>query len=589
MPRKDRAAPSATEASLSDFFLKQTVEKWAAPPPIHEINLARYRGECRLYNPDGTAVTNWHTELTDADGNVVEVINNRMERTGESMAEGALAFFREVTKFQPRPYQVEVVRRLFTNRRLCVRAPRKAGKSAIKANIVIYFVTVHDVCKVITTAGSWQQLEEFLWPEIHLWVGKADWTLVGRKPKVNLLDMSFGGSEDGITKPPARAFAIRSDEPEKMEGAHSENVLIVFDEAKVIEAPTFDAVEGTLAGDNTFALCSSTPGGPNGRFYEIQTRQRGYEDWDVMKVTTNDLIAALEGKAQEERIKWVEQRRAQWGENSAMFRNHVLAEFADVDDAAVIPLEWLEAAQERWRRWRDAGFPEEWTRKPQIKVLAADIAGAGKDRTCFAKRIGYGVKEIEYFHQADTMKTASQIMSLGLSWPGVHIEVDGSGAPVRDRLRQIQGEGGGMYAHVKITSIVSGGKCEKTDVSGELGFADNRSYMWWHMREMLDPTSGFDLMLPDDSILTRDLTLPTWELNGAKIKVEKKDDIRKRNGGKSTDCGDAVIFAFADDTTQVVVQSVKVNSTTDRSTRLGATFYDPYNPRRASWERAGYR
>ena len=78
----------------------------------------------------------------------------------------------------------------------------------------------------------------------------------------------------------------------------------------------------------------------------------------------------------------------------------------------------------------------------------------------------------------------------------------------------------------------------------EFGFPNCRSASWWQMREMLDPSSGSDVALPDDEMLLGDLSAPQWKvLSGGKIQVESKDDIRVRLG-RSTDDGDAVIQAF---------------------------------------------
>ena len=64
------------------------------------------------------------------------------------------------------------------------------------------------------------------------------------------------------------------------------------------------------------------------------------------------------------------------------------------------------------------------------------------------------------------------------------------------------------------------------------------------MRELLDPESGANVMLPPTDNLTGDLCAPTWGVTSSgKIKLESKDDIKKRIG-RSTDHGDTVVQAF---------------------------------------------
>ena len=63
-------------------------------------------------------------------------------------------------------------------------------------------------------------------------------------------------------------------------------------------ADTFDAAEGAFSSVGAdldgvgYALAISTPGEPNGRFYDIHARKPGYEDWWVRHVTLAEAIAA---------------------------------------------------------------------------------------------------------------------------------------------------------------------------------------------------------------------------------------------------------------------------------------------------------
>jgi hypothetical protein len=98
---------------------------------------------------------------------------------------------------------------------------------------------------------------------------------------------------------------------------------------------------------------------------------------------------------------------------------------------------------------------------------------------------------------------------------------------------------------VDVFPFNASGKTEQVDITGELGFVNQRSAAWWTMRELLDPQNGFNIELPAHDMLVGDLTSPHWRVtSGSKIQVESKDDLRKRLG-RSTDYGDAVVMAFA--------------------------------------------
>ena len=119
--------------------------------------------------------------------------------------------------------------------------------------------------------------------------------------------------------------------------------------------------------------------------------------------------------------------------------------------------------------------------------------------------------------------------------PGSYAVIDvlGVGAGVVDRLKEQ-----GRY---NIRPFNAGEHTYQKDKSGELGFADKRSAAWWNIRELL---ANEPVALPPDDRLTGDLTAPKWKMtSGGKVKVESKDDIKKRLG-RSTDDGDAVVMAF---------------------------------------------
>jgi hypothetical protein len=93
-------------------------------------------------------------------------------------------------------------------------------------------------------------------------------------------------------------------------------------------------------------------------------------------------------------------------------------------------------------------------------------------------------------------------------------------------------------------ALSSAGSSTARDRTGQLAFVNKRAEWWWRLREALDPDLGIGLALPPDRELLADLTAPRWELALHGIKIEGKDAIRSRIG-RSTDKGDALVYAFA--------------------------------------------
>lgn len=429
----------------------------------------------------------------------------------------------------PTEYQLEPLRRLPQTRREAMRGPHGLGKTALAAWVVLCFALTREAMgvdwKVVTTASAWRQLSHYLWPEIRKWTRQLRWERLGRQPfneREELLNLMLKLQH-------GEAFAAASDKPDLIEGAHASHLLYVFDEAKAIPPATWDAAEGALASGNCYALAISTPGEPQGRFYDIHARKPGYEDWTVQHVTLEQCVAA--GRVSAE---WAEQRLKQWGEGSAVYQNRVLGEFASSGADGVIPLSWVEAANERWKVLDDSG---EWG---DFTCVGVDVGGGG-DASVLALRHGEAIRELRPYGVDDTMVLTGYIVPVLKAYGGYAV-VDsvGIGAGVVHRLRELPAEDRAEG----VVAFNAGEGTDWKDCSGEIQFANKRAAAWWNMRELLDPANGHQVALPPEDRLTGDLTAPHWRpSSGGRMLVESKIDIKKRLG-RSTDDGDAVVMAF---------------------------------------------
>ena len=431
----------------------------------------------------------------------------------------------------PSFYQEEIARDLVTYKRECDRGPHGLGKTALIAWAVHWFALTNDGdvehdWKIPITASAWRQLTKFAWPEIKKWSRRLRWDVIGREPYNERLEMQ----QLNLSLKTGSAFALASNNAAFIEGAHASRVLYIFDESKEIPFATWDAAEGASSIGDCLWLAVSTPGEPVGRFYDIQSRKPGYEDWHVRHVTKDDAI-----KAGRMNPVWAEARLKQWTENSAAYQNRVAGNFASSEADGVIPLKWIELANARWYANKDAKvtFP--------FKCVGSDIARSGEDSTCLALRYGMMIDHIRKTSLEDTMQTTGRISAILQKHGGYAIvDVIGIGAGVVDRLGELK---------FNVVSFNASEHTDRLDSHGEFGFVNKRAAAWWNMRELLDPDSGNDIALPPDDLLTGDLVSVHWKvMSGGKIQVESKDDIKKRIG-RSTDDGDAVVMAFFEDAT----------------------------------------
>jgi hypothetical protein len=424
-------------------------------------------------------------------------------------------------------YQADELDQLATGSgKVASRGPRGSGKTMPAAIAVLWFVTTRELAgvdwKCPISAGSWQQLQRFTMPEIHKWARQMNWTTLGLTPwRKNQELMTLRIHLDN-----GEAFAINSDDPDLIEGAHASHLMLVVDEAKSVPDASWDAMEGYFSSPGTYyRFVISTPSEPAGRFYDIHSRRHGYEDWAAIHVSIEDAIG--EGRVTED---WRAGRAAAWGSDSVLYRCHVLAEFAGSEDG-VIPLSWVEAAMRRDQ-------PE----SPYCRVLGVDVADGGDDDTVIVFRDGPAVYRIDRFEDGDTMLTADRVEARAVRGTRVVVDSIGVGAGVASKLKR--------NPELRVSPFVASAGTRRKDKSGEMGFSNLRAAAWWAMRELLDPANeGDPVVLPEDSQLLGDLTAPTWrEVAGGKIQIESKEQIKKRLG-RSTDVGDGVVQAFWEDHT----------------------------------------
>jgi hypothetical protein len=102
---------------------------------------------------------------------------------------------------------------------------------------------------------------------------------------------------------------------------------------------------------------------------------------------------------------------------------------------------------------------------------------------------------------------------------------------------------------IPVVGFKGSGKSNAKTRDRQLGFCNKRAEAWWRMREELDPgqDGGAMVALPPDASVKADLAAPRWELTARGIKIEDKNEIRKRLG-RSPDEGDAIVMCLSEGT-----------------------------------------
>ena len=200
------------------------------------------------------------------------------------------------------------------------------------------------------------------------------------------------------------------------------------------------------------------------------------------------------------------------------------------DEWQVIPSDWVQKAMDRWK-------PREY--KPiDITSMGVDPSRGGADATILAPRIGWWYDKLIELRGEDCStggKVAAKIVQVaGESCCPVHIDVIGIGASVQDHAEAMIG--------ARAIPINAAAGVKAKDSSGQIKFVNVRARDWWRFRELLNPAGGANVALPPDASLKAELCSPRYYMQAGGLRIETKEDIKKRLGG-STDKADGVILA----------------------------------------------
>lgn len=422
---------------------------------------------------------------------------------------GPALFAKEALGASPTDQQWEASKAIVERKRVSIRSGHGTGKSAFMAWSVLWFVSCYFPCKIPCTAPTAHQLNDVLWAEIAKWHRKL-------KERIPQLGEMFSWSSERfyLTESPNESFAVartaRPENPEALQGFHSENILFLIDEASGVPEVVFQVAEGALSTEGAYVIMAANPTREDGYFHSSHHKMR--DRWAALHWDGED--SPMVSK------QYVDDMRHKYGVDSPIYQVRVKGNFATAADG-VIPLALCISAQQREVKQ----FGE--------MIWGLDVARFGDDSTALAKRWGNTQFEPtkEWFGK-DTMQTAGLIKmeydSARIKPLAINVDVIGIGAGVVDRLKE-------LGLPVRGVNVA-----EASSVSDK--YARLRDELWFKGREWL---AGLDVKLADDDALIAELTtLKYGILSNGKIKVESKEDAKKR-GIASPNRADAWLMTFA--------------------------------------------
>lgn len=477
-------------------------------------------------------------------------------------------FAREVLGVNLDKEQEDILRSVQLNPRTSVASGTARGKdfvASVSAVCFMYLTPKFDSTgelientKVALTAPTGRQVENIMTPEFTRLFNRAKKNGFDLPGRLVANDIRTDFEEWFLT-----AFKADENQHESWSGFHAVNTMFVVTEASGISDDTFAAIEGNLQGNSRILIVFN----PNTTVGYAAKSQKG-ERWSKFRLnslTAPNIVQKRQVIPGQVDYEWIQDKlenwciklrkdevdevqddfefENQWYRPEDLFRVKVLGKFPKVSQDNLIPEQWIELAQKRW-----VEYHQQKSIYPESLKLGVDVAGMGRDCTVKCYRFGNIVQKFTKINSggvANHMEIAG-----GVVFDLTHnvnsttqIDTIGEGAGVYSRLIEL-GHKDNVYSCKYSESAKNESDEFLTDITGQYKFANMRAYLFWAVRDWLNPKNSQNAMLPPGDSFTEEATEIKWKFqsNGSVI-IEPKEDIKKRLG-RSTDEFDALANTF---------------------------------------------
>lgn len=392
---------------------------------------------------------------------------------------------------------------------------------------------------VITTASG-QQLDRQTSPAIDRICQQTNAKLGQEVWKCN-----YRHYENLVTKSTIEMFV--TDESGRAEGWHpavpNAKLAIFASEAKSVPEEIFKAL--TRCGGFTHRVFCSTPGLPLGTFFNkcssnvdyrfrnghivtepenFKWKQYHVTAYDCPHISKSEIDQAIEDCG---------------GDNTALFKSMMLAEFCTTDDMVVIP----------YHRIWTAIYEQKIGHIPEPHNTGGLDLSAGGDETVLSVRNGNKLLKIFAWRIEDTSKSVDHIERLfkdnGLQHPDALIfaDVGGLGNPILWDLKSKRG-----WHNIRFVD-------NRNNAVNKRAYFNKGTEMWFNFGSLLEKN---EILLFEDKKLREQLAARYYKMREASGNYILESKLQARAAGHpSPDRADSVILAFSNYKSKLVDEPVK--------------------------------
>lgn len=438
--------------------------------------------------------------------------------------EGAIDFVRENFGAEPDEWQKRFLRALSKREAKIIRVVLLScagpGKTAALAWAAWWFISCHGAKgkhpKAVCFSCNADNLRDNLWAEIGKWLQRSAFLKFAFEyTKERVFNRDY--PEDWFIS--ARTFSQKANPDEigrTLSGLHGPYVGVFGDETASIPVQMLKTAEQAMSTVELGILAhAGNPIDLGGMLHEAAIIQR--DKWTVIEITGDPDAADRSPRVD---IEWAKDQIKRYGRDNPWVMAYVLGRFPPASINSLLSIEDVRTAMARAPREVDFYWAQ--------KRWGVDVARFGDDRTVLMKRQGCVSYKPEVMRNEDTVAIADRLSFLDAEWKSEMVLVDDTGHwghGVIDNLRRRK---------CNALSVMFHGKPD------DPRFGTKRDEIWVRMSEWIKR----DGALPNEPELMAELTVPTYTFVNGKLKVEDKDQIKKRLG-KSPDMADALACTFA--------------------------------------------
>jgi phage terminase large subunit len=491
--------------------------------------------------------------------------------------------------------QVECLEAIRDHQRVAVVSGHKCGKTSLVCAAALWFFDSFEDARVIMTSTTSRQVDSILWRELSMQVSRSGRCVACRAQWQGMID---GGTSQyeadlmvarpcehsrivpGTLGSLARTGMVRgfsviqgftAREGEAVAGISGKNLMFLADEASGIPDRIFEAIEGNRAGGARLVMISNGTR-TNGKFFDAFHSQAAH--WSGHKISAEETPNVEAGRVVIPGLAtrdYIDEKRAEWGENSPQYIVRVRGGFPVGEDGKIFTFGLIGESQ---LRWDDAAFEG----RLFIGVDPAGATGTGDD-TAIAVRRGRRVERVRSMrgmdsdaHLMEILRTISEYAMPG-ERPVVVIDSEGPiGAELRGRIR----------GHLEVDNRFDLVSVRASDR------AIRDAQIYDRLRDVLAASLERWMRdggaIPSDSQLEQELHSLEWETGAnGRSKVTPKDKLRKTLG-RSPDRYDAVALCCweprwvrADIESQPASVRAVERGPSEASEDLPETTFDPYS------------